>query len=153
MSGELARYIIWAGIVAVGVGLAILDRRWIRWPLFAALLLAGIVGGIIITKISPFTFVGGDHYMEGVIVSAASALAMIGYVFAAAWQFRASPSGWIVVPNFCVTTSRHLLDYAVGDREHPRRDGQVDQPGRPEVDDKFEFCSVPAPACRRAFRP
>ena len=87
MSGELTRYIIWAGIVAVGVGLAILDRRWIRRPLFAVLLLAGIVGGLIITKVSPFTFVGGDHYMEGVIVSAASALAMIGYVFAAAWQF------------------------------------------------------------------
>jgi len=87
MSGELTRYIIWAGIVAVGVGLAILDRRWIRWPLFGALLLVGVVGGLIITKVSPFTFAGGDHYMEGVIVSAASALAMIGYVFAAVWQF------------------------------------------------------------------
>lgn len=87
MSGELTRYIIWAGIVAVGVGLAILDRRWIRWPLFAALLLVGVVGGFIITKVSPFTFAVGDHYREGVIVSAASALAMIGYVFAAVWQF------------------------------------------------------------------
>ena len=87
MSGELTRYVIWAGIVAVGAGLAILDRRWIRRPLFAVLLLAGIVGGLIITKVSPFTFAGGDHYMEGVIVSAASALAMIGYVFAAVWQF------------------------------------------------------------------
>src|SRR6476659_8136832 len=72
---ELGRYIIWAGIIAVGIGLAVLDRRWIGWPLFAALLLAGIVGGIITTKVSPFTFAGGDHSMERVIVSAASALA------------------------------------------------------------------------------
>jgi hypothetical protein len=84
---ELGRYIIWAVLVAAGIGLAALDRRWIGWPLFAALLLTGIVGGIVTTKISPFTFAGGDHYMQGVIVSAASALAMIGYVFAAVWQY------------------------------------------------------------------
>jgi hypothetical protein len=84
---ELGRYIIWAVIVAVGIGLAALDRRWIGWPLFAALLLAGIIGGIATTKVSPFTFAGGDHYMQGVIVSAASGLAMIGYVFSAAWHF------------------------------------------------------------------
>ena len=83
----MGRYIIWAGVIAVGTGLAIIDRRWIKWPLFAVLLVAGIVGGIITTKVSPFTFAGGDHYVEGVIVSAASALAMIGYIFAAVWQF------------------------------------------------------------------
>lgn len=87
MSLELIRYIIWAGIVALGILLAILDRRWIRRPLFALLLVAGIVGGIITTKVSPFTFAGGDHYMEGVIVSAGSALALVGYVFAAIWQY------------------------------------------------------------------
>jgi len=84
---ELGRYIIWAGIVAVGIGLAVLDRRWIKWPVFAVLLLAGVGGGIITTNVSPFTFAGGDHYMQGVIVAAGSALAMIGYVFATIWQF------------------------------------------------------------------
>jgi hypothetical protein len=84
---ERGRYIFWVSVVAVGIGLAIIDRRWIKWPLFATLLLAGIIGGILTTKVSPFTFAGGDHYMEGVIVSAGSALTMIGYIFAAAWQF------------------------------------------------------------------
>ncbi len=87
MSAELTRYSIWAAVVAIGILLAVLDRRWIRRPLFALLLVAGIVGGIITTKVSPFTFAGGDHYMEGVIVSAGSALALVGYIFAAVWQF------------------------------------------------------------------
>jgi hypothetical protein len=51
------------------------------------LLVAGIVGGVIITRASPFSFSGGDHYMEGVILSAGSALALVGYVVAIIWQF------------------------------------------------------------------
>jgi hypothetical protein len=67
--------------------LAVLDRRWIGRPLFGVLMVAGIAGGLIITRVSPFSFGGGDHYMEGVIVSAGSTLALVGYVFAIIWQF------------------------------------------------------------------
>ena len=49
MSAELKRYIIWAGIVAIGILLAILDRRWIRRLPFGLLLVA-IIGGIVTTK-------------------------------------------------------------------------------------------------------
>jgi hypothetical protein len=50
MSAELKRYIIWAGIIANGILLAILDRRWIRRLPFGLLLVAGIIGGIVTTK-------------------------------------------------------------------------------------------------------
>jgi hypothetical protein len=36
-------------------------------------------------RVSPFSFGMGNHYMEGVIVSVGSALALIGYVFAVVW--------------------------------------------------------------------
>jgi hypothetical protein len=78
---------VWAGIVLVGTLLAVVDRRWIRRPVFGVILVAGVGGGFIVEKVSPFSFGGGDHYMEGVIVSAGSALALIGYVFAVIWQF------------------------------------------------------------------
>jgi hypothetical protein len=45
-------------------------------------LIAGVVGGLVITRASPFTIGGGDHFMEGVILSAASALALAGYSLA-----------------------------------------------------------------------
>jgi len=87
LSPDLARYFLWAGIIAIGILLAVLDRRWIGRPLFGVLMVAGVAGGLIITRVSPFSFGGGDHYMEGVIVSAGSALALVGYVFAIIWQF------------------------------------------------------------------
>jgi hypothetical protein len=42
---------------------------------FGVVLTAGVVGGLIITRPSPFTF----HYMEGVILFAGSARALAGY--------------------------------------------------------------------------
>jgi hypothetical protein len=84
---DLTRYVVWAGIIAIGTLVAVLDRRWIRRPLFGVLLVAGVVGGVIITRASPFSFGGASHYMEGVIVSAGAALALVGYVFAVVWQF------------------------------------------------------------------
>ena len=87
LSAELTRYLIWGGVIAIGALFAVLDRRWIRRPLFAVLLVAGVIGGLIITRVSPFTFGGGDHYMEGVILSAGSALALAGYAFAVVWGF------------------------------------------------------------------
>ena len=84
---DLTRYLVWMGVIAFGAVLAAIDRRWIRRPVFAFLLVAGVAGGFIITKVSPFSFGGGDHYMEGVLLSAGAALALIGYVFAAVCQF------------------------------------------------------------------
>jgi hypothetical protein len=86
LSPDLARYFLWAGIIAIGTLLAVVDRR-IGRPLFGVLMVAGVAGGLIITRVSPFSFGGGDHYMEGVIVSAGSALALVGHAFAISWQF------------------------------------------------------------------
>ncbi len=81
------RYLVWAGVVAVGAILGVVDLRRTGRPLFGVLLAAGVIGGLVITKISPFTFAGGDHYMEGVLLSAGSALALAGYAAAIILQF------------------------------------------------------------------
>ena len=70
-----------------GAALAIVDWRWIKRPACGALLVIGIVGGIIVTNASPFTFGTGSYYMEGVLISAGSALALVGYVLAAIGHF------------------------------------------------------------------
>ena len=67
--------------------LAVVDWRWIRRPVCGALLVIGIVGGIIVTNVSPFTFGTGSYYMEGVLITAGSALALAGYALAAIGQF------------------------------------------------------------------
>jgi hypothetical protein len=86
-SPDLTRYFLWAGVVVFGALLAVVDRRRIRRPVFGVLLVIGVVAGFIIEQVSPFSFGAGSHYMEGVLVSAGSALALIGYVLAVAWQF------------------------------------------------------------------
>jgi hypothetical protein len=83
MSPDLTRYAVWAGVVAFGILLGVVDRRWIGRPLFGALLVVGVV----MTKVSPFDFSTGGYFMEGVLLSAGSALALVGYVLAAVWQF------------------------------------------------------------------
>ena len=82
LSPDLTRYFVWAGVIAIGALLAVLDWRWVGRPLFGLLLATGVGGGLIITSVSPFSFGGGSHYMEGIIISAGSALALVGYVFA-----------------------------------------------------------------------
>jgi hypothetical protein len=86
-SPDLTRYFMWAGVVVLGALLAIIDRRQIRRPVFGLLLVIGVVAGFIIEQVSPFSFGVESHYMEGVLVSAGSALALIGYVFAVFWLF------------------------------------------------------------------
>jgi hypothetical protein len=87
LSPDLTRYLTWAAVVVFGALLAVVDRRQIRRPVFGLLLLIGVVAGFIIEQVSPFSFGVESHYMEGVLVSAGSALALIGYVFAVFWQF------------------------------------------------------------------
>lgn len=79
-------YIAYAVMIAVGAALGIVDWRWIRRPLFGLLLIAGVCGGLITTQVSPFNFADGGYYMQGVLVAAGAALALIGYVLAAVLQ-------------------------------------------------------------------
>ena len=83
----MTRYFVWAAVVVAGALLAVVDWRWIKRPVFGALLVLGVLGGAIATNVSPFTFGTGGYYMEGVIISAGSALALVGYVCAIAGQF------------------------------------------------------------------
>jgi len=86
-SPDMTRYFMWAGVVVFGALLAVVDRRQIRRPVLGLLLVFGVVAGFIIEQVSPFSFGVESYYMEGVLVSAGSALALIGYVFAVFWQF------------------------------------------------------------------
>jgi hypothetical protein len=83
---DLTRYLVWMGVIALGAVVAVIDRRWIGRPVLGVLLVAGVAGGFMITKVSPFSFGGGDRYMQGVLLSAGAAMALIGYIFAAVWQ-------------------------------------------------------------------
>jgi hypothetical protein len=84
-------YLFWAGVVALGALFAALDRRWIKRPILGLVLIAGVPGGFVIMQASPFNFADGGYYMEGVLLSAGSALALIGYALAALglWAGRA----------------------------------------------------------------
>ena len=90
-SPDLTRYFMWAGVVVFGALVAIVDRRQIRRPVFGVLLVIGVVAGFVIEQVSPFSLGVGSYYMESVLVSAGSALALIGYVFAVVWQFGKAP--------------------------------------------------------------
>jgi hypothetical protein len=83
----MTRYLVWAAVVVAGALLAVVDWRWIKRPVFRALLVAGVLGGAIVINVSPFTFGTGGYYMEGVIISAGSALALVGYVCTIVGQF------------------------------------------------------------------
>jgi hypothetical protein len=69
-------------LVLIGALLAVADWRWIGRPIAGPLLVAGMVGGFLLTKLSPFDFVTGGYYMQGALIAAGSALALIGYAFA-----------------------------------------------------------------------
>jgi hypothetical protein len=82
-------YVFWTVILAIGAGLAVLDWQWIRRPVFVVLLLAGIGGGLVTMQVSPFNFADGGYSLQGLLVAVGSAVALIGYVAAAAVQFGA----------------------------------------------------------------
>ncbi len=75
-------YLLWAIMIAIGLGLRALERRFTRRPFLGALLILGMVVGYFMTRFSPFNFATGGLYMEGVILTAASALAFAGYLAA-----------------------------------------------------------------------
>jgi hypothetical protein len=75
LSPDTTRYFVWACVVVAGALLAIADWRWIKRPVFGLLLAAGGIGGIVVTKLSPFDFATGGYFMEGVLISGGSALA------------------------------------------------------------------------------
>jgi hypothetical protein len=83
LSEQLFRYAAWALIMALGAGIALVEERlWHRFWLWI-LLLCLAAGGVVTTRLSPFTFSGNDYYMEGVIATAAGGLLLVGYVGAA----------------------------------------------------------------------
>jgi hypothetical protein len=66
---------------AVGGAGALIDRRLLRWPLLGGLFVVVALGGLLTMQASPFTFGGGrSYYMEGVIASAAGAIAFAVYL-------------------------------------------------------------------------
>ena len=67
------------------IPLRALERRFTRRPFLGALLILGMVAGYLMTWFSPFNFATGGLYMEGVILTAASALAFAGYLAATLW--------------------------------------------------------------------
>jgi|SRR5579871_2108630 hypothetical protein len=80
-------YLFWSAVLAVGAVLAFVDRKWIKWPALGLLLPAGIVAGVIMTKVRPFNFADGGLGIQGFLLAAASGLALIGYGLAWIWSF------------------------------------------------------------------
>jgi hypothetical protein len=87
LASDMTRYFVWACVIMAGALCAIADWRWIKRPVFGLVLVAGMIGGIVVTKVSPFDFATGGYFMEGVLISGGSALALVGYVFATIAQF------------------------------------------------------------------
>lgn len=82
LSPDTTRYLVWSAVVALGALPAVVDRRLPRRWLFGCLLVVGIGAGLLLSAVSPFSFGGSSHYMEGVIISGGSALALAGYAVA-----------------------------------------------------------------------
>ena len=87
MESAMMHWLAWSGALVVGTLLALIDWRWTKRPVAALFLVSGVVGGVIVTDVSPFTFAGGDYYMQGVVMAGGSALALAGYVLAVAVRF------------------------------------------------------------------
>jgi len=75
-------YLFWTAVFASGAVFRLIDGSWIKRPVLGLLMLAGIPAGAIMTQVSPFNFADGGLYMQGVLLSLASGLALIGYLLA-----------------------------------------------------------------------
>jgi hypothetical protein len=97
MSADVFRYLAWGGAVVLGGAMAVVDRNVFRLWFFAFLLAAGIIGGLVVTTVSPFSFGSTSYYMHGIILSGGSALALSGYVLV-----RAVSGIWRSLRRHCV---------------------------------------------------
>lgn len=76
--GEYVRFWPYGVAVLAGVVFAVVDRRIGRF-VFGALLVLVVAGGGLGTYLSPFTFHGGDYYMESLIAMLFALAALAGY--------------------------------------------------------------------------
>jgi hypothetical protein len=68
---------------AGGAVAAVVDRKVFgRW-LLAALLVLALIAGEIAMRVNPFPYLGGDYYLQGLIVSTGAIAALVGYAIAA----------------------------------------------------------------------
>jgi len=89
-SDELTRYGLWSLAACSGAALAACDWYWLRRPVFGIALLLILVAGYATTLLSPFNFVDGGYYMNGVIAFVIAGLALAGYIALSALAFLAS---------------------------------------------------------------
>ena len=75
-------YLFWMAVFASGAVFRLADRSWIKRPVLGLLTVAGIPAGLIMTQVSPFNFADGGLYMQGILLSVACGVALIGYVIA-----------------------------------------------------------------------
>jgi hypothetical protein len=76
------RYWPYAVALVAGVLLAIADRMAFGRYIFALLLVLTAIGGAIGMNFSPFTFQGGDHYFQSMIVMLFALAGLGGYALA-----------------------------------------------------------------------
>lgn len=81
---EYIRFWPYGIALAVGIAFALIDRRVIGHYLLGVLLVLVALGGQLGMYLSPFTFGGGDYYMESLIVSLFALAGMAGYALAVA---------------------------------------------------------------------
>ncbi|HPG88653.1 MAG TPA: hypothetical protein PLD46_03295 [Hyphomicrobium sp.] len=80
--GEYFRYWPYVLAGAVGVMLALIDRKIFGRAIFSAVLAVLAIGGFLTTYLSPFTFQGGDDYIRGLIVGLMALAGLAGYALA-----------------------------------------------------------------------
>ena len=84
---EIVSYIFWSAVVVLGVFFEFVDRKWIKRPALGLLLVAGILAGYVMTRVSPFNLADGGLGLQGFLLAAASGLALISYASAWIWNF------------------------------------------------------------------
>jgi hypothetical protein len=96
LAGEYFRFWPYALAGAVGIILALMDRKVFGRYIFAALLVVLAAGGQLAMYFSPFTLQGGGDYMRGLIVSLMALAGLAGYALAIAGYYafqKMTPEG------------------------------------------------------------
>ena len=79
---DFARYWPYAVALAIGAVCAVVDPRLFSRRYLAAVLVVIALAGAAGMNLSPFTFHGGDYYMESLIAMVAALVALGGYALA-----------------------------------------------------------------------